>query len=278
MKTVENSATTREELLKRHAELIESFIDWEGLAIGTLHSIFTPNRDLGQTHVIPRVTRNEVGRVISLASPRVIPLLAEETLNVNRTIPPQLRFLKSLLVLNLSQCCMQGTIPEEIGELQTLQNLHLAYNFLEGPIPESFAGLVNLRVLDLGNNRLSGRLDTAFLMISCVFMYLNNNHFSGELSASIGNMRRLQRLAIQENEITGELPETIVELPVIEMLQLSNNKLDGLTSSLTLPPSLRWMYLSHNKLQKGCITNRKSVLSNKCRSAIFPVEETARGE
>lgn len=252
MKSIEGKIEeVKEVLLRRHAATIDSYIDWEGCAIHHLHSTFTPNDNTGELQVIPRVTRNEKGRVVSLANPRVIPLHAEESLSSPPTIPIQLRFLKSLLVLNLSQSRLQGDIPDELGELISLQNLHLAHNKLTGLIPESFAGLVNLRVLDLGNNRLSGPLDTAFMLHSCVYMYLDNNQFTGEIPASIGNMSQLQRLTLQCNEISGEIPQSMVDMPAIEMLQLSNNRLTGLTPSFTLPSSLRWVYLTHNDMQKG---------------------------
>ena len=241
----------KEVLLRRYAATIDSYVDWEGCAVHSLHSVFTPKEDSTAMQVIPRVTRNEQGRVVSLANPRVIPLHAAESLSTPLAIPPQLRFLKSLLVLNLSQSRLEGDIPDELGELRALQNLLLAHNKLTGLIPESFAGLLDLRVLDLGNNRLSGTLDTVFMLHSCVYMYLNNNQFSGEIPTSIGNMTQLQRLTLQCNDLSGEIPESIIELPAIEMLQLSDNRLTGLTSSLILPSSLRWVYLSHNDIQKG---------------------------
>ena len=252
MKRVEGKIEeVKELLLIRYAATIDGFVDWEGCAVHSLHSTFTPKEETHAVQVIPRVSKNEQGRVVSLATPRVIPIHAEESLSSPRTIPPQLRFLKSLLVLNLSESKLQGDIPEELGELTALQNLHLAHNRLTGIIPENFAGLVNVRVLDLGNNRLSGSIDTAFMLHSCVYMYLNNNHFSGEIPSSIGNMSQLQRLALQSNELSGDIPQSIIELPAIEMLQLSNNRITGLPPSFVLPSSLRWVYLNHNEMQRG---------------------------
>ncbi|HNZ14735.1 MAG TPA: leucine-rich repeat domain-containing protein [Anaerolineaceae bacterium] len=80
-------------------------------------------------------------------------------------------------------------------------------------------------------------------------LYLDNNQLTGEIPAVLGNLCNLKTLSLSDNQLTGPIPWEISLLTNLEDLQISRNKLTG-----TLPiwlgdlPVLRILYLNSNLL------------------------------
>jgi Leucine-rich repeat (LRR) protein len=58
----------------------------------------------------------------------------------------------------------------------------------------------------------------------------------GNISASFANLTNLRSLNLSHNNLTGLLPQAIVDLPDLEILNVVNNKL--LTGQLIVPRNL----------------------------------------
>lgn len=69
------------------------------------------------------------------------------------SLPGEIRFLKSLKVLNLSNNQFTG-LPAEIGQLANLEVLNVSNNQLTG-LPQELGNLKNLKLLDLSGNDYS---------------------------------------------------------------------------------------------------------------------------
>ncbi len=69
------------------------------------------------------------------------------------SLPGEIRFLKNLKVLNLSNNNFTG-VPAEIGQLSNLEVLDLSNNNLTG-LPNELANLKNLKLLKLSGNNYS---------------------------------------------------------------------------------------------------------------------------
>lgn len=69
------------------------------------------------------------------------------------SLPGEIRFLKDLKVLNLSNNQFTG-LPAEIGQLANLEVLNVANNKLTG-LPQELGNLKNLRLLNLSGNSYS---------------------------------------------------------------------------------------------------------------------------
>lgn len=73
--------------------------------------------------------------------------------NLTGSIPAEIRFLKKLRELNLSNNSLTG-LPAEIGQLSELEVLNVANNKLTG-LPYELGNLKKLRILDLSGNDYS---------------------------------------------------------------------------------------------------------------------------
>ncbi|KAJ3264156.1 hypothetical protein HDU76_012205, partial [Blyttiomyces sp. JEL0837] len=69
--------------------------------------------------------------------------------------------LKSLKVLDLSACQLEGVIPTALGDLHNLNVLFLGNNDLIGIVPDTFANLTKLNQFDVSGNCLKGDVPIA---------------------------------------------------------------------------------------------------------------------
>jgi len=91
---------------------------------------------------------------------------------------------------------------------------------------------------------------------------LSNNNLNGTIPASIGNLTKLERLAVTYNNLTGHIPESIGKLINLKYLLLSVNNLSGtldiITNNLV---NLKSLWLGENNF-KGKIPENIVNLSN----------------
>ncbi|KAJ6384358.1 hypothetical protein OIU78_027632 [Salix suchowensis] len=127
--------------------------------------------------------------------------------NVNLSpwqLPTDLAQCTSLTTLTANDCQLYGSIPDVFLSLPSLQNLRLSYNNLTGVLPPSFAnsGIQNL--------------------------WVNNQKFglTGSVEV-IGSMTQLSQ---------GLFPASLVSLPNLVNISLSNNKFQGPVPQF--PPSV----------------------------------------
>uniref|UniRef100_A0A0D9W654 Protein kinase domain-containing protein n=1 Tax=Leersia perrieri TaxID=77586 RepID=A0A0D9W654_9ORYZ len=153
----------------------------------------------------------------------------------NQTLPLSLSRCASLVSLNLSATATWGPIPGQLfAELAALTTLDLSGNDIEGAVPPGLAATRALEVLDLGRNRLSGVLHPAIIrnLTRLHFLDLSGNQFmESGIPPEIGEMGGLRWLFLQGSGFTGEIPESLLKLEQLEVVDLSMN---GLTGALPL--------------------------------------------
>ena len=148
-------------------------------------------------------------------------------------IPAELANLPFLWSLDLSANELTGPIPPELGDLPLLYRLHLSGNELTGPLPGALSRLPNLRVMDLSANRLSGLIPEEFGTFRVLtILDLSHNRLTGPIQRALGNLR-LTTLYLNDNELTGPIPDQLGFSEDLEWLIASNNKLTG-----PIPPEL----------------------------------------
>ncbi|KAL0427264.1 UNVERIFIED_CONTAM: Receptor kinase-like protein Xa21 [Sesamum latifolium] len=136
----------------------------------------------------------------------------------------------------------------------SLNTIQIGYNPLDGVLPRSFMTSGNLSA-SLGKFHasgcgLKGVIPTEIGNFSNLYwLSLAGNNLTGQFPDTIGNLRILQRFRANDNGIEGGIPSGLCNLEGLYELNLSKNKLSGeLLSCLGNISSLREIYLDSNSL------------------------------
>ncbi|GMJ10096.1 hypothetical protein like AT3G47570 [Hibiscus trionum] len=185
--------------------------------------------------------------------------------------------------LDMSENYISGSIPGNLGNLRNLKTLNMETNNLTSPGMDFLSSLTNCRgleVLSFSNNPLiSGKLPSLVgnLSSSLEEFYAAACDVKGGIPIEIGNLSRLIIIEIGGNELTEMIPVSIGGLKELQSLSLQDNRLEGsIPSELCHLNKLAFLHLSSNKLSgsvPSCLGNlislRKLFLdSNKFTSSI----------
>ena len=81
-------------------------------------------------------------------------------------------------------------------------------------------------------------------------LYLENNNLTGPLPDSLGQLNHLQELSLSGNQLSGFIPDSFEHLIRLQVLHLSSNRLNGsIPNSLGNLRNLQGLYLNNNQLQ-----------------------------
>ncbi|KAJ8572892.1 hypothetical protein K7X08_009403 [Anisodus acutangulus] len=127
------------------------------------------------------------------------------------------------VVVDLSSNCFNGLLPL----WPDVTHMNLANNLFSGSIPITIGHVMTkLQVLDLSGNA-----------------------FTGSIPYSITKVKKLLRLDISDNHLSGKLPDWWYELQQLHVIDLLGNNLSGgIPPSVCSPPSVFWLRLSRNNL------------------------------
>ncbi|KAL6629144.1 hypothetical protein ACP70R_028909 [Stipagrostis hirtigluma subsp. patula] len=160
------------------------------------------------------------------------------------------KHMENLVALNASNNRFTGQIPAHLCNISpSLAMLELSYNKFSGSIPPGLGNCSMLRVLKADNNNLSGTLpDELFNATLLEYLSFANNDFNGVIDgARIINLRNLVTLDLGGNNFTGNIPDSIGQLKMLEELHLNHNSMSGeLPSSLGSCRNLVTMDLKSN--------------------------------
>ncbi|CAD6220476.1 unnamed protein product [Miscanthus lutarioriparius] len=167
----------------------------------------------------------------------------------NGPFPSTFSKLKKLRTLRASDNDFTGKIPDYFGSLTNLGDLGFQGNSFEDPIPASLSNLTRLTNLMVGDI-VNGSSSLAFIsnLTSLSTVILRNCKVSGNLgTVDISKLTNLILLDLSFNNITGQVPQSILTLDKLEFLFLGNNRLTG-----SLPDaksaSLKNLDFSYNQL------------------------------
>ncbi|GJY66888.1 leucine-rich repeat-containing protein [Tanacetum coccineum] len=180
-------------------------------------------------------------------------------------ILPQIPTLEILILRNTS---LNGFIPNSISKCTSLRILDLSRNNLTGSIPRQMANLpiMNMsassdRISDSTGDLVEDPLQDIIVnwkkssqrlhnLHFFVLLDLSGNNISGEIPASLGNLKALQQLNISHNKISGNIPLSLGNLVRIESLDVSHNELSGsIPQSLGQLGNLTVLDVSNNMLK-----------------------------
>ncbi|XP_028556889.1 probable LRR receptor-like serine/threonine-protein kinase At1g56140 [Dendrobium catenatum] len=165
-------------------------------------------------------------------------------------LPTSLSNLTAMQTLMMSDNNFTGKLPDFIGTWSNLQVLRIQGNSISGPIPSSFFSLFKLNDLRIGDliNRCSS-LEFLGIMTNLNTLILRNAKICASLQSifDFASYTSLVTLDLSFNNITGNIPLSLLSLSSLNLLFLGNNSITGTlpeTKSLTL----RNIDLSYNQL------------------------------
>ncbi|XP_062095692.1 probable leucine-rich repeat receptor-like serine/threonine-protein kinase At3g14840 [Humulus lupulus] len=192
--------------------------------------------------------------------------------NLSGPIPAELGNITTLLILSMESNLFSETIPSEFGKLINLYYLNLNANNLTGQFPLSLTNLSNLSTLRISSNYFTGRMPEFGNWKQLHYVEMEASGFSGPIPPSISTlanltqlritdlngenssdfpdlskMTKLSMLTMRSCNLRGNIPQYILNLGRLIVLDLSFNKLEGpLPNFQELP--LRYIYLTSNLL------------------------------
>ncbi|GJN09499.1 hypothetical protein PR202_ga27512 [Eleusine coracana subsp. coracana] len=188
-------------------------------------------------------------------------------------LPKELGNLTNVISLGISLNNFTGELPEELGNLTKLEQIYFDSSGFSGPFPSTFSKLTNLRIMFASDIEFTGQipdflgsltkledlrigdivngsssLDFIGNLTSLNVLILRNSRISDNLATvNFSKLAGLTLLDLSFNNITGQIPESILNLQNLNFLFLGNNSLSG-----SLPnaksPSLNNLDFSYNQL------------------------------
>ncbi|PWA89195.1 leucine-rich repeat protein [Artemisia annua] len=134
-----------------------------------------------------------------------------------------------VIVLDLSyESINSGTLPDSIGGLKWLSRMELRSCGLSGQIPDSVQNLTRLEYLDLSSNLFIGSIPSLQSAKNLVSVGLHQNNLTGNVPSSyLEGLNKLEYLDLSSNSLGGGFPESVLSLPSLQSLYLSNNTFSG---------------------------------------------------
>ncbi|CAL4964208.1 unnamed protein product [Urochloa decumbens] len=190
-------------------------------------------------------------------------------------IPESIGKLTQLSQLYLGSNNLSGPIPLSIGNLTTLSYLDASDNILAGPIPSSIGNWKQISFLGLGGNKLTGLIPKEIMELSSLsialdltynllegpvpseirklvnlgHLLLSGNKLSGEIPGTIGNLRVMEAIKMDDNSFQGSIPATFKNMAGLTYVNLTGNKLNGsIPGNIASITNLKELHLSHNNL------------------------------
>ena len=136
--------------------------------------------------------------------------------------------LTKLQKLHLGGISISSVFPNSLLNRSSLISLDLSWCELHGRFPDNDIHLPKLELLYLEvNSDLNGNFPRFSENNSLIYLSLSTTNFSGELPASIGNLKSLQDLDLKFCQFSGSIPASLENLTQITSLSLFVNHFSG---------------------------------------------------
>ena len=222
-----------------------AFNDFSGSSVSAGFGRFSSLTHLNLSHsLFSGLISPEISHLSNLVS-------LDLTSNDYQEFPPHgfdslVQNLTKLQKLHLSGISISSVVPNSLLNRSSLISLDLSECGLYGRFPDNDIHLPKLELLYLGENyNLSGNFPRFSENNSLIYLGLSSTNFSGELPASIGNLKSLQILDLSGCQFSGSIPSSISNLKSLQILDLSGCQFSGsIPSSISNLKSLQILDLS----------------------------------
>lgn len=146
------------------------------------------------------------------------------------TLPVEMFMLSNLYEFTLANNLMTGSLPQLFDKFKELDTLVIPFNQFGGTFPHQIWEYPDMVYLDVAYNGFSGKVpdDIDTRMPNLEVMFLENNALSGSIPESMGNLVKMHRLHLDDNKFTGTIPKSLGKPPRMSELLLHDNLLEGL--------------------------------------------------
>ena len=165
-------------------------------------------------------------------------------------IPPEIKRLTNLQVLNLSSNKIAAIPPNAFLGLASLQELHLENNQITAISENAFLGLSSLQTLRLNYNKIAAIPPNAFLGLSSLrHLNLDNNQIAAIPENAFQGLSSLQTLYFYSNKIAAIPENAFLGLASLRNLSLSSNQIAAIPPNAFQGLSyLMWLHLDNNQI------------------------------
>uniref|UniRef100_A0A0E0H5Z6 non-specific serine/threonine protein kinase n=1 Tax=Oryza nivara TaxID=4536 RepID=A0A0E0H5Z6_ORYNI len=164
-------------------------------------------------------------------------------------IPKELGNLTNLVSLALGSNNFNGSLPDELGKLTKLQQLYIDSNDFSGPLPTTLSQLTNLSTLWALDNNFTGQIpDYLGSLTNLTQLRLQGNSFQGPIPRSLYNLVKLRSFVLRNSRISDSLASVdFSKFGSLNLLDLSFNNITGqIPPSIVNLPSLTFLNLVAN--------------------------------
>ncbi|CAL1381264.1 unnamed protein product [Linum trigynum] len=134
--------------------------------------------------------------------------------------------------------CINGRVTKLVVEYRNLSGV------LDAKILNQ---LDQLRVLSFKANSISGPIPSLSGLVNLKSLFLNQNNFTGEFPESLTDLHRLKVVVLARNRLSGPIPDSLLKLNRLYVLYLEDNDFSGSVPRLN-QTSLRFFNVSRNRL------------------------------
>ena len=160
------------------------------------------------------------------------------------TLPPEIKELKNLKVLNLTKAFEFTTLPPEIGQLPKLERLQMALAAIS-EIPKEICNLRTLKYLNISANQISTLPPEIGRLTTLEELDIHSTSIT-TLPDSICNLVNLKSLDISYLQHLTKLPDKIGNLTNLEYLNLFGDDIRTLPKSMSKMKKLRSLNVYDN--------------------------------
>ncbi|KAL6146235.1 hypothetical protein ACLB2K_056918 [Fragaria x ananassa] len=187
-------------------------------------------------------------QAISSSLPK-LRVLSLSSCNLLGPIDDSLLKLRSLSEIRIDINNLATPVPEFLSNFTNLTSLSLFYSGLHGTFPKKIFQVPTLQIIDLSfNEELQGSLPDFPKNAALQSLFLAKTNFSGSLPESIGNLKMLSIMDLSYCNFTGPIPKSMESLTELVYVDMSKNKFDGSVPVLSMAKNLTDIDLSYNEL------------------------------
>jgi Leucine-rich repeat (LRR) protein len=131
--------------------------------------------------------------------------------------------------IELANYNLDGTLPYSLGVLNSMKIFGVDNNFIHGPLPTSLSNWTELVYFDVQTNTISGPFP-AYMGTSWTLLRtldIAYNQMTGELPNDINNVDLIEEISIRNNKMTGTIPNSITQLQTLKYLYCKYNQFTG---------------------------------------------------